>query len=911
MRLPRWLRWRTERELDEENQSHLEIEIQANLARGLSPDEARYAALRRLGNRTYVKESAREGDPLFSIETFARDVLYGVRNLRRNPGFTVAAVVSLALGIGANTLIFSLLDSTFLKPLAFPDPDRLAVIWTVPVENPDQPSTASISTYFAFRDRATSFESVGAYNGAACGVGTLGAEQDGAPAERILGQTLSPSLFRSLGVKPLMGRTFDDDEDQVDNVAPVVVISHGMWQRRFAGDPAIVGKTFNLNRANTTVIGVMPADFTFFGDRVEFFLPLCLTGTQVLSRVGGNTIVGRLKPGVSTKTAQAEVDAISAQLAAGDPERHRGLGARVETLQQAAYRDYRSPLLILQGAVAFVLLIGCANVAGLLLARAASRRTEVAVRAALGAGRQRIVRQLVAESLPLSILGGVLGLILSWGGLKLFLMFAPANFPRLHEVSLNLRVLGFTGLVVMLTSVVFAVVPAIQTSKLDLLHSLRESGRSGTDGIARQRLRRALVTGQIALATMLLIGAGLMINSFIHVQRHDVGADPKNLLTFDFRWPISEAAKPAGKYRGVGLWDISPRPAQTFDRVAERLRSVPGIISAAAVSMSPLNSGSFPLSTAFFIEGRPAPAPNTAAAGGFQQPDQTASYFAVTPNFFATMKIPLLRGRDFNDRDTTGAPPVIIISQTMARQFFPKENPIGQRVTLDLVPDERPREIIAVVGDTVTTRLEREQAPAVYVPHLQQTARFTGPWMYFRTGMYFVLRTSGEPMSVAQAIKQAVAEIDPATPAADLRPLEQSLDDQVRNMRIYMLLLGIFGAAAVILAATGIYGVMAYSVAERTRDIGIRMALGARSSDVLKMIFSQVGRLIGVGMAIGVAGAVALTGLIKSALYGITATDPVTYAGVSLLLVLVALIACAIPTRRAVRVDPTIALRYE
>jgi len=911
MRLPRWLRWRTERELDEEIQSHLEIEIQANLARGLSPDEARYAALRRLGNRTYVKESAREGDPLFSIETFARDVLYGVRNLRRNLGFTVAAVVSLALGIGANTLIFSLLDSTFLKPLAFPDPDRLAVIWTVPVENPDQPSTASISTYFAFRDRATSFESVGAYNGAACGVGTLGAEQDGAPAERILGQTLSPSLFRSLGVKPLMGRTFDDDEDQVDNVAPVVVISHGMWQRRFAGDPAIVGKTFNLNRANTTVIGVMPADFTFFGDRVEFFLPLCLTGTQVLSRVGGNTIVGRLKPGVSTKTAQAEVDAISAQLAAGDPERHRGLGARVETLQQAAYRDYRSPLLILQGAVAFVLLIGCANVAGLLLARAASRRTEVAVRAALGAGRQRIVRQLVAESLPLSILGGVLGLILSWGGLKLFLMFAPANFPRLHEVSLNLRVLGFTGLVVMLTSVVFAVVPAIQTSKLDLLHSLRESGRSGTDGIARQRLRRALVTGQIALATMLLIGAGLMINSFIHVQRHDVGADPKNLLTFDFRWPISEAAKPAGKYRGVGLWDISPRPAQTFDRVAERLRSVPGIISAAAVSMSPLNSGSFPLSTAFFIEGRPAPAPNTAAAGGFQQPDQTASYFAVTPNFFATMKIPLLRGRDFNDRDTTGAPPVIIISQTMARQFFPKENPIGQRVTLDLVPDERPREIIAVVGDTVTTRLEREQAPAVYVPHLQQTARFTGPWMYFRTGMYFVLRTSGEPMSVAQAIKQAVAEIDPATPAADLRPLEQSLDDQVRNMRIYMLLLGIFGAAAVILAATGIYGVMAYSVAERTRDIGIRMALGARSSDVLKMIFSQVGRLIGVGMAIGVAGAVALTGLIKSALYGITATDPVTYAGVSLLLVLVALIACAIPTRRAVRVDPTIALRYE
>jgi predicted permease len=910
MRLPRWLRWRTNQELEEEIQSHLEIEIQANLERGLSQDEARYAAVRRFGNRTGLQERAREGDPLFGIETIARDVLYGIRNLRRNPGFTVAAAVSLALGIGANTLIFSLLDSTLLKPLAFPEPDRLAVIWTVPAENPDQPQTASISTYFAFHDRATSFQSVGAYNGAACGVGTLGAEQDGAPAERILGQTLSPSLFRSLAVKPLMGRTFTNDEDQVDNVASVAVISHGMWQRRFGGDPAIVGKTFTLNRAKTTVIGVMPADFNFFGDQVEFFLPLCLTGTQVLSRVGGNTIVGRLKPGISTKTAQAEVDTISAQLAASDPERHKGLGARVETLQQAAYRDYRSPLLILQGAVAFVLLIGCANVAGLLLARAASRRTEVAVRAALGAGRRRIVRQLVAESFPLSVLGGVVGLLLSWGGLKLFLTIAPANFPRLHEISLNLRVLGFTGLVVMLTSVIFAVVPAIQTSKSNLLHSLKESGRSASDGRARQRLRHALVTGQIALATMLLIGAGLMINSFIHVQRHDVGADPKNLLTFDFRWPISEGAKPAGKYRGLGLWDISPRPAQTFDRVAERLRNVPGIISAAAVNVPPLNS-SFPLSTAFFVEGRPAPSPNTAAAGGFQQPDQMASYFAVTPNFFATMKIPLLQGRDFNDRDTTDAPPVMIINQTMARQFFPKENPIGQRVTLDLVPDERPREIVAVVGDTVTTRLEREQAPAVYVPHVQQTSRFTGPWVYFRTGMYFVLRTSGEPMTVAYAVKQAVAEVDPRTPAGDLRTLEQNLDDQVRNMRIYMLLLGIFGTTAALLAATGIYGVMTYSVAERRREIGIRMALGARSTDVLKMIFSQAGRVIGAGVAIGLVGAIALTGLIKAALYGVTTTDPATYAGVSLLLILIALIACAIPTRRAVRVDPTIALRYE
>jgi putative ABC transport system permease protein len=911
MKLPRWLQWRTHQELDEEIQSHLEIEIQANLDRGLSPDEARYAALRQLGNRTRLEEQAREGDPLFGIETLGRDVLHGIRNLRRNPGFTVAATISLALGIGANTMIFSLLDSTLLKPLAFPDPGRLAVISTVPAENPDQPQTSSISTYFAFRARATSFESVGAYNGAACGVGTLGSDQNGVPAEQILGQTLSPSLFRSLGVNPLMGRTFTDDEDQVDNVAPVVIISHGMWQRRFASDPAIVGKTLALNRAKPTVIGVMPADFNFFGDQVEFFLPLCLTGTQVLSRVGGNTIVGRLKPGVSIKEAQAEVDTISAQLAASDQERHRGLGARVEILQQAAYRGYRSPLLILQGAVAFVLLIGCANVAGLLLARAASRRTEVAVRAALGAARQRIVRQLLAESLPLSVLGGVVGLLLSWGGLKLFIAVAPANFPRLHEVSLNLRVLGFTAFVVMLTSLIFAVMPAIQTSKLDLLHSLKEVGRSGTDGIARQRLRRALVTGQIALALMLLIGAGLMINSFIRVQKHDLGADPKNLLTFNFQWPISEGAKPAGKYHGVGLWDVSPRPARTFDRVAERLRSVPGVVSVAAINTPPLNSGSLPLVASFLIEGRPAPLPNGASVGGSKQPDQNANYFAVTPGFFGTMRIPILRGRDFNDRDKEDAPLVTIINQAMALQFFPGENPIGQRVTLDLAPGERPREIIAVVGDTATSRLAREQASAVYVPHVQQTSQFSGPWVYFRTGMYFVLLTSGEPMALATAVKRAVAEVDPNTPAAGLRPLEQNLDDQVRDMRTYMLCLGIFGMMAAILAATGIYGVMTYSVAERTREIGIRMALGAGSLDVLKMVFSQVSRVIGAGVAIGLAGAVALTGLIQSALYGVTATDPATYAGVSLLLVLIALIACAIPTRRAVRVDPTIALRYE
>jgi putative ABC transport system permease protein len=911
MKLPRRLRWRTKQELEDEIQSHLEIEIQANLERGLSRDEARYAALRRFGNRTRIEEGAREGDPLFGIETFGRDVLHGIRNLRRNPGFAVAATVSLALGIGANSLIFSILDSTLLKPLAFPEPGRLAVLWTVPLDDARQAQPASLSTFFEFRDRMTSFESVGAYNGGAnCSQRTLSDEENGVPAERVTGQAFSPSLFRALGVKPLLGRTFRDDEDKVDDVANVAVLSYGTWQRRFGANPAIVGKTFTLSRSKTAVIGVMPPDFTFFGNQVELFMPLCVNSAQLISRVGGNTILGRLKPGVSLRAAQAEADTIAAQLAASDPARHAGLGARIEPLQQAAYGAYRLPLLILQGAVGFVLLIGCANVAGLLLARAASRRTEVAVRAALGAGRRRIVRQLMAESFPLFVLGGVAGLLLAWAGLKTFVAMAPPDFPRLAEISLNLRVLGFTSAVVLLTGILFAAAPAVQASKAGVEDTLKESGRGGTGGRARQRVRRVLVTGQIALAMMLLVGAGLMVNSFLHVQRHDLGADPSNLLTFDFHWPTTRAATSAGRYHGVGLWDVTPRAAQAFDTVLDRLRTIPGVMSAAGINLPVLNGSIFPLNTAFQIAGRPAPLPNPAVKGQ-QRADQTADYFAITPAFFATLRTPLLRGRDFNDRDTPDAPPVIIINQTLARLFFANEDPIGQRLTLDLAPNEQPREVIAVVGDTVTARLQREQAPAVYVPHVQQTPQFSGPAVYFRAGMFFVLRTSSAPGSLGSAVKHAVAEIDPTTPVSDLKTVEENLDQQVRSMRGYMFLLAGFGMVAVILAATGIYGVMSCSVAERTREIGIRMALGARSSDVLKMIFSQAGRVIGAGVAIGLSGAVALTGLIKSALYGITATDPATYAGVSLLLVLVALIACAIPTRRAVKVDPTITLRYE
>jgi predicted permease len=837
--------------------------------------------------------------------TIWQDLVYGFRMLLKKPGFTVVAVLSLALGIGANTVIFSLINTTLLRPLDYPDSNKLMVVWSAPTDHPDNRNVLNVSSYGAFRDQAKSFESIGAFNST---IRNIGADQDGTPAERVNGQTFTPSMFGVIGVKPLLGRVFAPDEAPMENAAPVMVIGYKFWQSHYHGDKDVIGKTVLLDNAPNTIIGVMPEGFTFFEDDVDYWAPLAFGRSQTTSKQGFLVTIARLKPGVSMKQADVEVKGIAAQMAKGDPERDAGLTAYLQSLQEAAYGGFRSPLLILQVAVAFVLLIGCANVAGLLLARAASRKTEVAIRTAIGAGRGRIIRQLLTESFPLSALGGLVGIFLSWAGLKLFVAAAPADFPRLNEVSLDLSVLGFTALVVILTGVIFGIVPALQASKPDLIGSLKESGRSGTDSVARQHLRSALVTIQIALALVLLIGAGLMINSFLRVQKNDVGADPHNLLTFDFRFTQNETIKLTGRYRGVGLWDVLPTPPLEFDRVFERLQGLPGIISAAGVSQPPLSGGSF--SMPFLIEGRPAPPP-TNAAGGTQQQGQTANYYAVTPNLFATMKIPIIRGRDFTTQDTASAPLVIIINQTMAKRFFPNEDPLGKRITLDYVPDEQPRQIIGVVGDTLQDRLQRDRNPVMYLPHVQQTARWLGPGWGLRSGMYFVLRTAGDPLKMVAAVKHAVSEVDPAKPAANFRTVEQGLDQQVQYLRLYILMLGVFGAVAAVLAAIGIYGVMAYSVAERTREIGIRMALGASSPDVLKMVVRHALVLVGIGLVLGLGASFALTRVIKSALYGVTATDPATYGGVSLLLIAVAIIACVVPTRRAVAVDPTIALRYE
>src|SRR3984885_4755091 len=833
------------------------------------------------------------------MTTWWQDVLYGFRMLLKKPGFTTVAALSLALGIGANTVIFSLINTTLLRPLPYGEPGRLVMIWSVPLDPPDQLNGVTAYNFLAFQERAKSFESMGIVRTNVCNIGS---DEHGQPPERVDCENYTPSMFHTLGVQPLLGRVLAKDENPIDAPTRILLISSRFWQRRFNGDRNVIGKSLRVDGFEKTIIGVMPPNFYLFDEQADFFTPLNWTRTEMASTQYTSGVAARLKPGVALKQAQAEMDALAAQQAASDPVRNKNLGARVQPMAESLYGELRSPLLLLQGAVGIVLLIGCANVAGLLLARAASRRTEIAIRTAIGAGRGRIIRQLVTESVPLSLIGGMVGTLLAWGGLRLFVAAAPPGFPRLNELALDLPVLGFTAVVAILTTILFGIVPAIQASNPDLASSLKESSRSGTEGVARQHLRSALVTLQIAMALVLLIGAGLMINSFIRIQNNPLGADPKNLLTFAFSFARDEAIKPYARYRNQGLWDVNPLTTLTFKRVFERIQRLPGVISVAGAGTPPLAGA---LGMGFLIEGRAnQPGPNGEAS-------QTANYIAVTPNYFQTLRAPLLQGREFNVRDTASSPFVAIINQTMAKRFWPNESAVGKQIRLDYVPSEPLREIVGVAGDIRMNRQQHQLTPTIYVPYLQQTPRWMGAGYAMRAGMYFVLRTSGNPLSLATTVRQATAEVDSSRPVAEVRTVEEYLDRQVQYVQLYVLLLGIFGAIAAGLAAIGIYGVMAYAVAERTREIGIRMALGASAGDIFRLVVLHALILLSIGLTLGLVGSFALTRYLKSALYEVTATDPSTFIAVSLLLAGVAVIACLVPTRRAVSVNPTVALRYE
>jgi len=889
--------------LGQEITFHFEQLVQEKIAEGMALKEARLAAQRVLGNVPLLEDQCRDQRRVAWLQDLWQDVKYGVRMLRQNPGFTLVAVCSLALGIGANSAILGALRTTLFAKVPFPDGDRLVLLRTYPEWNPALNNSASIPDYIAWKLQSRSFESMGA--SIADHSRDFGAEEDGRPAERIEGQGFAPSLFAVLGVHPILGRTFTEEEAEIDNPAPVMVISHRLWQRRFGGDPGVLGKQVRLSGASLTIIGVMPPDFHYPLEEIEYWVPLGITHFQLQGSARFFAVAARLKPGVTMQQAQAEMDGIAAHLAHDFPDRHKGWRIRIQTLRDAWYGWMKTPLATLEGAVALVLLIACANIAGLLLARGTARRPEIVMRMALGAGRGRVVRQMLTESVLLSLIGGALGTFVAWGALRALLqMNPPLAGQRITDVVVDLPLLALLGLLSVVTGLIFGLGPAIACFQLDLAGPLKESTRSAGSPYRRNRLQSTLVMLQIASALVLLIGSGLLINSFVRLAGFDLNFDPAGLLTFEYRIPQQQYVRNVGVFQGAPYSAIDPSPTPAIQRVYERLRTMPGPESVAGISQPPVNS--LLLNTmSFSIEERPMPQ-SAEDRNAFR-----AVYFLVTPNFFSTMKTRMVRGRDLNDFDTESASWVAIVNETMARRFWPGEDPIGKRLTLAVVSGERPREIVGVVSDIPTRRDRAEPQPVIYASYLQQSPAYRGPIANMFGQMTFLLRTSGDPMSLVPAARSAVADVDPDHAITRIQTMEQYWGGGMRDKSILAAVLGVFAFVATLIAAIGIYGVMAYAVEQRTREIGIRMALGASPKKILALIGGRAAILISSGVALGLAGSAMLSQLIASQLWGIQPTDPATFTGVSLLLIAVAVLASFVPARRAIRIDPTEALRAE
>ena len=802
------------------------------------------------------------------METLLRDVRYGVRTLYNNRSFTVVAIVALALGIGANTAIFSVVNAVLLRPLQFEQSDQLVMVWEKRMQLGRIRNVVSPPDFNDWRAQNNVFEDMAAFSGQGFNLATSG------EPERVQGAGVSPGLFSILRAQPRLGRLFGSDEDK-PNSNPVVIISSGLWQRSFGSDPDIAGKTVKLNDKTYTIVGVMAADFIFPNRRSEVWVPLMLSPEDANNRGGHSlTVIARLKPGVTLQQARTEMDSIAAQLEQQYPTPNTGHGANVFPLYEEVVADVRPALLILLGAVAFVLLIACANVANLLFARSAARTREIAIRTALGARRSRIVRQLLTESVLLAVTGGILGVLLALWGLDLLLAVGGDSIPRVKEIKLDVWALGFSLLISIATGLIFGLVPALQSSRPDLNDALKEGSRSASGSIRRNKTRSLFVIAEVAICLVLLIGAGLMIKSFARLLNVSPGFNPENVLAVN-------VALSGSRYRdGAGISNF-------YQQALERLSSLPGIQSAAAVTALPM-SGGFG-SRYFRIEGRP-PQP---AGQGFN-----ANVNLTTPGYFKTMHIPLVDGRDFDQRDVMKAPDAVIVNQEMARRYWPDENPIGQRLA---VGDGPWRTVVGVVGDVKQSGLDIETRPEMFWPYYQTPVPFAT----------FVVRTGGDPEAMTSAVRGAMQEVDKDLPVYNIKTVADVISESVAPRRLNMLLLAIFASLALVLAAVGIYGVISYSVSQRTREIGIRMALGASHSNVLRLVVGEGMILALIGVGIGVIASFFLTRLMSSLLFGVSATDPITFAAIALLLTGVSIVASLIPARRATRVDPMVALRYE
>jgi putative ABC transport system permease protein len=883
-------RGRLDDELSDEIAAHLELAIADHVAKGMSPEDARRAAAHKFGSALDTKEAyrARQGFP--RLESLWRDVRHGARWLRKSRGVTTIVVGTVAIGIGLNTAVFSFINAMLLRSLPFPDADRLVAVWFTPAERPTLKTGTNPLGYFTIRDANHVFERVGA--GRLTAAFNVGEDLPGGGGRiRVPAQWFTFDLIPVLGVSPAIGRWPTPDEQDV------VVISDGLWHRLFGGSADVLGKKLRFDAFVGTIVGVTPAGFELVNP-ADFWLfqtDEALRGSlRSPSRIF--SVVARLKPGVTVGRAQAEMTSLAAVLVDQMPDMNRGWSIHVETLQDVYVGEIREPLLVFQGAVFLVLLIACANAAGLLLAEASTRHGELTLRVALGASRWHIVRQLLTESLLLAVAGGALGLTLSWAGLRLFTHVPWQGMPAPAVVTLDSTVLGVALLMTIGSGMAFGVVPALSVSRSNAMATLRESTRSATTSAARQTLRSAFVVVQVSLALVLLVGAGLMIKSFLRLGTVQAGFDTVRLITFQVPFP-----------RSFYTWDgntsfvveLGSRIDRVSESIRERLAQVPGVESAALTVTPPL--GGDPPRMSFMPEGR--------QLSPFERQAWSAEWYPVGFTYFRTLKIPLVAGRQFVEDDGDNGRAVAIVNATLANTFWPGERPIGQRIQLNL-PHDPPREIVGVVGDVRQDRYQHSAAPQLYVPRVQlprhMDMTLSQQIMLVNT---FIARVGVDPAQLTPALRSAVADVDPTQVVTNLRTVDQYAAGQLNNLRAYTVVLSLFGGASVILAVIGIYGILTHFVSQRRREIGIRMALGARPAMVLRLVVRQGMLMMVTGITLGTVAALGLTRVLRSLLWGVTPTDPMTFGLVLLAFAVVGLLACAAPAWRASRIDPLIALR--
>jgi predicted permease len=897
------MRKRLERDLEEELQFHLARRAEKNRALGLGAEAARVAARRRFGNVTLVKEDCREMWIFTWTETLWQDVRYAARILAKSPGFAAVVIFSLALGIGANTAVFSAMNAVLLPGLPYQHPEELATIFSTHKWGTSGKDVVPLADVATWKKANHVFTDIGA-------VGFIGLSTIAGLGEpvQVPVQSVTPNFFSLVGVQPVLGRVFRAEESHEDS--QTVVISDALWKTKFHGDAAVLGKTFRIDDVVSTVVGVMPAGFKTFGpwftkNQADVWKPVNPEDARYANR-GGFWIVplARLKRGVALQQAQVEMDVLAQALEKAYPEQNRGVGAEVVPLYEALYKNSQDSLYPLLGAVGFILLIGCVNVANLMLSRTESRRKEYSVRASLGAGRRRLMQQLLVESGLLTLLGGLLGVLLSFWGIHV-LGAMSKDLPDAENIRINGRVLLFAGGLSLLTALLFGMAPAFQASRADLQDALRE-GESRTATGKHRGARYLLVVAEVALAMVLLVGAGLMINSLLRMLLPSPGFDPANVLTMTVLFSPT-GGKYLEKSPGKPMERISPKVTAYHQQLMEGVSALLGVESVGMITMlPPLGSGG----RTFSVVGHPATAERPFV--GFNE---------VSPSYFRTMRIPLKKGRYFDERDTANAPWVVIISETTANRYFANEDPIGQQILLHYtyvndVDEERPRQIVGVVGEVKQAGMGGLH-PEVYESYLQQPEVYPGGSDGFHLGGTLVIRTVSDvhahEADIIAAAKQMVKQMDPDQPVTDIRTMEDLLGEYMSRDKTYVLVLGAFAGIAVVLAAIGVYGVLSYFVNQRTRELGIRFALGAQRRDVFILVGKLGLTLAGTGLAVGIALALGLNRFMKEHiwLFHVKTTDPATFAAVGVLLLCIALLACYIPARRATNVDPMTALRHE